>query len=70
MGWSGSCGDDEKINVKSAGQEGKFRPNTGGISLMAAVSVGIAMAGTALIVGKKEEKPLEAPRGPGLATKK
>ncbi len=36
-------------------QEGKFRPNTGGVTLMALTSVGIAMAGTGLVIGKKEQ---------------
>lgn len=31
-------------------QEGKFRPNTGGITLMAITSIGIALAGSALLL--------------------
>ena len=31
-------------------QEGKFRPNTGGITLMAITSMGIALAGSALLM--------------------
>lgn len=38
-------------------QEGKFRPNTGGVALLAATSVGIALAGAAMVMendGTKE----------------
>ena len=31
-------------------QEGKFRPNTGGVTLMAITSIGIALAGSALLL--------------------
>ena len=31
-------------------QEGKFRPNTGGVALLAATSVGIALAGAAMVL--------------------
>lgn len=37
-------------------QAGKFRPNTGGITLMALASIGIAMAGTALVVQNDHKK--------------
>ena len=37
-------------------QEGKFRPNTGGVTLMAMVSIGIAAAGTLLVAGKNDEE--------------
>ena len=42
-------------------QEGKFRPNTGGVTLMAVTTIGIALSGSALIMEndqaiKKEEQ--------------
>ena len=44
-------------------QEGKFRPNSGGIALLAATSVGIALAGAAMVMengGSKEKVALAA----------
>jgi uncharacterized membrane protein YidH (DUF202 family) len=35
-------------------QEGKFRPNTGGITLMAVTSIGVALAGTALVLENEQ----------------
>ncbi|KIW90332.1 uncharacterized protein Z519_08976 [Cladophialophora bantiana CBS 173.52] len=37
-------------------QEGKFRPNTGGISLMAVTCIGIAVAGSILVIENEEEQ--------------
>lgn len=37
-------------------QEGKFRPNTGGISLMAVTCIGIAVAGSILVVENGAER--------------
>ena len=37
-------------------QEGKFRPNTGGIALMAITSIGIALSGTALLMENEQEE--------------
>ena len=37
-------------------QEGKFRPNTGGVALLAAMSVGIALAGVAMVVENDSTK--------------
>lgn len=43
-------------------QEGKFRPNTGGITLMAITSIGIAFAGTALVLEHDLEKEKDKTR--------
>jgi len=40
-------------------QEGKFRPNTGGISLMAMTCIGIALAGSILVVQNEAEHTKE-----------
>ncbi|KIW35493.1 uncharacterized protein PV07_02188 [Cladophialophora immunda] len=40
-------------------QEGKFRPNTGGISLMAVTCIGIAIAGSILVIENEAEKSRE-----------
>lgn len=40
-------------------QAGKFRPNTGGITLMALTSIGIAVAGSALVIQNDREKEAE-----------
>ena len=42
-------------------QQGKFRPNTGGITLMAITSIGIALAGSALLMenDKREQQQHE-----------
>lgn len=36
-------------------QEGKFRPNTGGISIMAFASIGIALAGSILVLENEKQ---------------
>jgi len=40
-------------------QEGKFRPNTGGITLMAFTCIGIAVAGSILVVENEAEQNRE-----------
>ena len=37
-------------------QEGKFRPNTGGVALLAATSVAIALAGAAMVMENDSTK--------------
>jgi uncharacterized membrane protein YidH (DUF202 family) len=37
-------------------QEGKFRPNTGGVSLMAVTCIGIAVAGSILVIENEADK--------------
>ncbi|KIW77829.1 hypothetical protein Z517_07662 [Fonsecaea pedrosoi CBS 271.37] len=37
-------------------QEGKFRPNTGGVTLMAVTCIGIAVAGSLLVIENETEK--------------
>lgn len=41
-------------------QEGKFRPNTGGVSLMAVTSIGIALAGSILVTQNEKNKTKKA----------
>jgi hypothetical protein len=40
-------------------QEGKFRPNTGGVSLMAVTCIGIAIAGSILVIENEVDKARE-----------
>ena len=40
-------------------QEGKFRPNTGGVSLMAITCIGIAVAGSILVIENEADKAKE-----------
>ncbi|RMD44820.1 hypothetical protein DV735_g282, partial [Chaetothyriales sp. CBS 134920] len=37
-------------------QEGKFRPNTGGITLMAITSIGIALSGAVIVIQNEQDK--------------
>jgi uncharacterized membrane protein YidH (DUF202 family) len=40
-------------------QEGKFRPNTGGVSLMAITCIGIAVAGSMLVIENEADQARE-----------
>ncbi len=40
-------------------KQGKFRPNTGGVTLMAVTCVGIAIAGTILVIENEADKSRE-----------
>src|ERR1700761_8139823 len=40
-------------------KEGKFRPNTGGVSLMAVTCIGIAVAGSLLVMENEKDKAKE-----------
>ena len=41
-------------------QDGKFRPNTGGVSLMAITCIGIAVAGSILVIESEEKAEQKA----------
>ena len=43
-------------------QEGKFRPNTGGVTLMAVTCIGIAVAGSLLVLENEQEQAREKER--------
>lgn len=49
-------------------QEGKFRPNVGGVGLLAATSVAIALAGAAMVIENERMEEEESRKGKAKAS--